>query len=420
MTPRRLIRIVSVASLGLAAQIAFAQGTTGAPPATGGGTTGTGSTGGRGTTTPTPTIRTPTPTQPTQQPQVQQPPIFVSGRVMLADGTPPPEPVVIERICGGNSPKAEGYTDSRGYFGFELGRQNSGVLQDASQGGGFGNDPFSASSSSSSSLGGTSMPMGVGVDQRLMTCELRARLAGYRSQIVSLANRRAMDNPDVGIILLISNAGTQGTLVSATTNAAPKDARKAYEKGLDQIKKKKPADAFKEFQKATTIYPKLAAAWVELGKLQSEQDQGDDARASFQKALDADPKFVPPYLHLAIMELRAGRWEELAKLTETATKLDPFDYPQAFFFNAIANFNLKNLDAAEKSAKEADRLDTRHQYPQNSQLLGVLLAQRQDFTGAAEQFKNFLKVAPEGPDAERVRAQLAQVEKLTTAAKQQQ
>ena len=420
MSPRRLIHIVSVAFLGLAAQIAFAQGTTGTPPATGGTTSGAGPAGGRTTTTPTPTIRTPTPTQPTQQPQVQQPPIFVSGRVMLADGTPPPEPVVIERVCGGNSPKGEGYTDSRGYFGFELGRQNNGVLQDASQGGGFNNDPFSASSSSSSSsLGGSNMPMGVGVDQRLMTCELRARLAGYRSQIVSLANRRAMDNPDVGIILLIPNAGTQGTLVSATTNAAPKDARKAYQKGLDQLKKKKPADAVKEFEKATTIYPKLAAAWVELGKLQADQGQGDAARASFEKALDADPKFVPPYLHIAIMELRAGRWDELAKLTETATRLDPFDYPQAFFFNALANYNLKNLDAAEKSAKEADRLDTRHQYPQNSQLLGLILAQRQDFTGAAEQFKNFLKVTPEGPDAERVRAQLAQVEKLTSATKQQ-
>ena len=55
-----------------------------------------------------------------------QQPIFVSGQVMLEDGTPPTESVAIERVCGGQS-RTEGYTDSKGYFSLELGRRNNGV-----------------------------------------------------------------------------------------------------------------------------------------------------------------------------------------------------------------------------------------------------------------------------------------------------
>jgi TolA-binding protein len=417
MAPRNAFRITLVLAAGILAQPVFGQGTTGA--GTGGTTTGTTAGTGTGTsaTTTTPT-RTPTATQQTQQQQQQQqpqmqPPIFISGRVMLADGTTPSQTVTIERMCGAGSIKAEGYTDSRGYFGFELGRQN-GVMLDASQSSDSGRDPFSGSGSST--MATDNLPRGLGPDQRLMTCELRASLPGYRSQIVSLANRRALDNPDVGTILLFRNGASEGTLISAVSAAAPKDSRKAYEKGMDLLKKRKPAaDAVKEFEKAASLYPKHAAAWFELGKLQSGMNQDAAARASFGKALEADPKFVTPYIQISILELQASNWEALAKTSETAMRLDPFDYPQAFFFNALANYNLKNVEAAEKSAREAERLDTRRQFPQNAQLLGVILAQRQDYVGATEQFKNYLKAVPDGPNAERVRTQLTQLEKLTAA-----
>jgi tetratricopeptide (TPR) repeat protein len=421
MSPRILVFSTLFATV-LAGLPAFGQGTTGTPTqggtSSGAGSTGSGTGTGAGTgattTAPsrTPTI-TPSPTQ-TPQPVTPPQPIFVSGRVMLSDGTPPPDPVVIERLCGGGSPKAEGYTDSKGYFGFEVGRQNSGILQDASQGG-FGSDPFSASASGSM-LGGGNVSAGMGSDQRLMTCELRARLAGYRSQSVSLANRRAMDNPDIGIILLHRIGASEGSLVTATIASAPKDSRKAYEKGLDLLKKKKPAEAAKEFEKAVSLYPRHAGAWHELGKLQFDDNQPEAARASFAKAIEADPKYVGPYLSIAVLELRAAHWRELADITDTTVKLDPFDYPQAFFLNAVAHYNLKELDAAEKSARTADQLDTRRQYPQNLQLLGLILAQRQDFAGAAEQFRTYLKVAPQGALAATVQKQLEQAEKISAGA----
>src|SRR5262245_43947462 len=56
---------------------------------------------------------------------------ILSGKVMMDDGTPPPEPVVIERVCNG-VPRRETYTDSKGHFTFTPG-QNQQIMQDASE-----------------------------------------------------------------------------------------------------------------------------------------------------------------------------------------------------------------------------------------------------------------------------------------------
>jgi hypothetical protein len=52
-------------------------------------------------------------------------------------------------------------------------------------------------------------------------------------------------------------------------------------------------------------------------------------------------------------------------------KLDSFNYPQEFFLNAVAHYNLRDMEAAEQSARRAEKLDTRHKFPQVSRLLGL-------------------------------------------------
>src|SRR5260370_26485488 len=98
------------------------------------------------TPTPTPTIptnpgstignpsRSPFPTNPsttTPQTPTFDRPIYLSGRVMLDDGNPPPEPVTIQRVCG-TSPRTEPSTDSKGRFSFEWGNRLGG-MPDASE-----------------------------------------------------------------------------------------------------------------------------------------------------------------------------------------------------------------------------------------------------------------------------------------------
>src|SRR3954447_16659010 len=305
MTPHVMFRLGTVvAAAGLMLQPAFGQGRGGS---VGGSTTGGAGAGASGagtnapTTTPSPS-RTPTnpsTTQPGTQQNLPQTPIFISGRVMLEDGTAPTESAVIERVCSG-SPHSEGYTDSRGYFSIQLGGRNNGVLHDASEDmGGFGASGSGSDSFGSIGQSNSRTSMG-GSENRFIDCELRARLVGFRSQSVSLANRRAMDPPDVGTILLHRLSPTEGTTISAASLAAPKDAKKAYEKGMDALKKKKVPDAIKNFEKAVEIYPKYAVAWFELGRYQAAQGDASMAKGYFDQAVKADPKFVAPYMELAL------------------------------------------------------------------------------------------------------------------------
>lgn len=372
----------------------------GAPPPGGGGTTqpGAGQPSSRGTQTPA------TPGQ--------NQPIFLAGRVMLEDGTPPPEPLPIQLVCGG-SPYTEGYTNRQGDFSITLGASPTTALQDASSSG--FPDATGGNAGALMGNGNTFGNAGVPNDRQWMNCEIRAQLAGYQSQTVSLMNRRAMDNPNIGTILLHRLGQSEGTMISATTLAAPKSARKAYEKALDLVKKKKLDEAQASLTKAVEEYPHYAAAWSQLGSLAAANGDTEAARHAFEQSIQADPKYVAPYVEMSLMQMRAGQWQEVAASSEKAVRLDPFNFPQAYFFNAVAHYNLHQMDAAEESARRAQKLDTQHQIPQVSHLIGVILAARHDYKGAAVEMRDYLKFAPQAKDAADARSQLEQFEKLIAA-----
>jgi len=422
MTSKLRVRVIATAALatfsftvslsGQSAGTAAPTGSTGATT-TVGGTTGTttGSTGGTTGVSRLPTTpNTTTPATPTQTPTIQQP-IYISGRVVMEDGQPAGQQVTIETVCNGVG-HAEGYVDSRGYFSIELGKRN-GVLQDASESNTFGSFGSMGSGSGSSSPfdNGT-----MATERKYMGCDLQAKLVGYRSQTVSLTGRRPLDNPDVGTLLLHRmGAAEEGQTISAVSLGAPKDARKAYDKGMDALKKHKFADAQANFEKAVEIYPKFASVWYELGMLQAGQGRMDMARKYFDLSVQNDPKFVKPYLQIASLELQASRWPALSEVTEKLIKLDPFDYPQVYYYHSVANYNLQRFPEAEKSALEAERLDTRHAIPGVSHLLGLILVLKKDYSGAAEHLKAYLKMDPTASDAPKVRSQLADIEKITAA-----
>ena len=418
MTPKVWVKFTVFAATGaflLVAAYGQSKGGATPPPSTGTGNTGNNSTTNtnRTSSTTNPTNTTTNPSQPSSLPQ----PIYVSGRVALEDGTAPPEPVIIETVCNG-SPHGEGYTDAKGYFGIELGSRNNAMIQDASEYGSIRslNSPL-MTSTNNNSLASTPGPAGMdSAERRYMGCDLQAKLVGYRSQQVSLSGRRPMDDPNVGTILLHRMApAEEGQTVSMVSLAAPKDAKKAYDKGVDALKKKKFDEAEKSFEKAVEAYPKYATAWYEMGMLQAGQSKMDMARSYFKRALECDAKFMKPYLQLAVLDMMSKSWQDLADLTEKTVKLDPFSYPQAYFFNSVANYNLHNYDAAEKSALEAERLDTRHQYPRVNYLLGLVAIQHKDYEGASKRFKTYLKLDPQADDAATVKSQIDAIDKVTAS-----
>ncbi len=364
----------------------------------------------------TPTVgRTPTNTQPNVNqpnntiPDIQRP-IYISGKVVLNDGTPPSEPVTMQLVCSG-SPRAVGFTDSKGRFSIDLGqRNNSAVFADASQSG-FGRFGDTTQSSQPSR---TTNSASSGITERaFMGCDLQAYLPGFRSDQVSLSNRHSLDNPEVGTVVLHRLGNVEGFTISATSALAPKDAKKAFEKGRGEAKKAKWENAEKEFQKAVDAYPQYAAAWYELGLAQQQQKNIEGARKSYAQALAADSKLVSPYQQLALLSAKENKWEDVVSTTDRLLHLNPVDFPQDWFLSALANYKLHKLDAAEKSATSGLGADSMHQVPRLHQVMAMVLADKQDYSGASEQLKMYLKLVPQAPDAEQVKKQLAEVEKFT-------
>jgi regulator of sirC expression with transglutaminase-like and TPR domain len=65
---------------------------------------------------------------------------------------------------------------------------------------------------------------------------------------------------------------------------------------------------------------------------------------------------------------------------------------------------------AEKNAREAIRLDPLKKNARAHYVLGLILAQKHEFTTSAASLHTFLDADPSAPDADFVRKQLEQVE----------
>lgn len=336
----------------------------------------------------------------TTQPTTTQP-LFISGKVLVDGGGTPPEPVVIERVCNGVA-RRQGYTDGKGSFQFQL-DQNVG-FQDASENSSsFGND----SPSSNQTLDA--------LKTKYQGCEIRAVLPGFLSSAISLRLQGSTWQYDLGTIFLKRMDNVSGTTISMTTLNAPGDAKHAYEKGRKAFDENKLAEAEKELAKAVKIYPNLAAAWSLLGDIHQQQKQLEQAIKDYQQALTADPHFVNPSFGLALVAMQEKRWQDAAQFTDQVLRMNPAAFPSAYFYNAVASYNLGRMDLAEESAKKFKALDTDHHHPDVCLLLGQIFIKNGDYASAAQEMRDYLTIAPNADNAQDVRNTLKRLEDAKVA-----
>ena len=333
--------------------------------------------------------------------------MYISGKIVLDDGSELTEPAVIQTICRGRK-HSETYSDGHGNFSFRFGDPT----------------PSTAAAITDASSSNVVDRSGLQPAQNLQECQLQAELAGFSSQSIELGSRVGMmNNVDVGRLPLHRLAHVDGTSVSVTSFLAPPPAKKAYEKALEQEKKGKWDEAQKSLEKAVEIYPRYATAWYQLGGLQlrhqppTEQDL-QLARHSFEQSVAADPKYVNPYDGLAQIAMMAHDWPAVIDATGKLVALNPVNFPDAYYDNAVANYYLKKLDDAEKSALQGLRVDEAHQIPKLQYLLGMILLQKQNYQAASEHMQAYLGLAKQPEDMELARKGLAQIEKVSASAAQ--
>src|SRR5713101_3256926 len=343
--------------------------------------------------------------------------VFLLGRVATDDGTPVPHDALVERVCN-DRVRQQVYATSRGDFSMELGSMTDSYLD--------------ATGDRSPQYGQASKVPGTGISRfELTNCELRATVSGFHSSVISLVELTPVSSSmNVGAIVVHRAAKIEGMTLSATPYMAPKDARRAYEKGLKAERNGRLADARQYFEKAVEIYPKYANAWFQLGTVLQKENQNDTARAAYTHATTIDSKFLPPYLSLASMAYEAEDWTRVLNLTNQLLDLDPLkyakvtgyildldalDYAEAYFYNSAANYKLNKIEEAEKSGLKAELLDVRPRFPQLHLLLAEIFARKNYYAAAISETKIYLELAPHAKDADQVRDRLAELQKLNCA-----
>jgi Flp pilus assembly protein TadD len=362
-------------------------------------TSSTAQQGGGGTKTNQP--KTPPRANPSQT--APTPTIYYMGKVVLDTGMEPPTPVAVIRVCNGSG-RREAFTSSDGSFSFMVGDRSNSNMPDASEDmRQFGSDSqFSRSN-----------PLTVGPDSPESTvadCELRADLAGYASSTIRLDP--SMNNSNVGVIVLHSRSKKTEGMISVASLQVPAKPRREYEKGSELLEKGDLVEAEKSLRKAIDQYPKFAEAWLRLGDLKQRQKNIEGAMSDYQEAINADPNFSLPYVRMAFLSALTSKWEQTHKLCERLISLDPVNFPLAYYYDGVAEYNLNHLAPAETNAIRAENLDKLHAEPRVELLLASIYNAKGDHASAAEHYRLYLKLVPNGPLNERVKADLAKSEEM--------
>ena len=242
-------------------------------------------------------------------------------------------------------------------------------------------------------------------------CSVAANLAGFTSTTLTIVNRTLLDTTNIGTIELKAEAPQQSAASSASVS---KDAVKSFEKARAEWLDSKPDRAQKDLEKAVQVSPQFAEAWYQLGKLQQTSNP-PAAWDSYSKAVAADPQFARAYDHLAELAAVGGKWNELVDYSDHSLQLNPRGTPQIFYYSALGNYNLKKKDVAETNALKALSMDPLHTQPNIEQLLAVILADKGDYAGALQHLRSCLAYLPTGKNADIVKQQIAQLEKMTAA-----
>ncbi|MEE8584681.1 MAG: tetratricopeptide repeat protein [Acidobacteriota bacterium] len=330
--------------------------------------------------------------------------LYISGKVMMEDGTPPPEAMTVDLACNGQVFQ-QVLTRSKGQFHFELGNRNAFSAIGAVVRG--------PNTVTLGQTGNSIRSRGLG-RYDLTGCNLRlAPLLGYASNTISLGFRGIFDKPNVGNIILQRRQDVEGTTVSLNALSAPKKAKKAYRNARKELGKKKPKldKAAQELDKAVAAFPKFASAWHLMGQVRLRSQDTDGARQAFHNSIEADPNFLSPYIALARMEVESSNWTQALGLTTRLVKLDPY-LPISQYYHGVTTFYSGQL---EQSADYLGRLKKSGQaknFPATHYLLGSIHKQQGDIPSAAREYQLYLERSRADEELkDKIRRQLSQWEK---------
>jgi Tfp pilus assembly protein PilF len=307
-------------------------------------------------------------------------PVIVMGTVTMEDGSPPPFSVAIERICTPSFGDAPGpVTNKKGQWEWRLEI-----------------DAFASRS-----------------------CVFRASHHGYVSTTIDASNLNLQSHDTTLKVppLVIAAVTADPYTIHLEGDEIPRHAKGPFEKALKALDARQYDDAIRDLQAAVAAAPKFAEGWHALGVVYDTREMAPQARDAYAHAIEADPKALPSYVTMARLCIKTRDWQCALENSDRLIKLDTKHiYPEIYVHRAVAEYELKNLAAAEESAQEAIQLDKRHKYPRAEYVLGRTLEAKGDINAAREHMQKYLELEPTAKDAEAVQSHMLALGKPDKAA----
>lgn len=277
----------------------------------------------------------------------------LSGKVVLEDGSPPPKPAGIERICGGRNPVRVASTNKQGEV-----RWSESMFQEISG-----------------------------------ECVWRAVLAGFESDLIDIATiERSNRLPDI--------------VLHPESSVVPAGAVPLQVRAHTAIQAKKWPEAEAHLRAILVQYPKSGPIWEELGYVLENEERPADARQAFEHAIELAPRFMPSYPHLIRLQTDAGEWEAAEKTALAGIKVDPQGTSPDLYLDLAQIRSQLKVEGAEAAARKAIALDVQHMSPRAEYVLGLILAEEEDYTSAIAHLRKYLDLYPAAPEAVAVRSRI--------------
>ena len=207
------------------------------------------------------------------------------------------------------------------------------------------------------------------------------------------------------------NASVKAGVINAALAEVPEKARKAFEKGLEHARAGESAKAVDSLKEAVTLYPKFPLALNELGVQYLKLGHKDKAIEALKEAVKLSPEAYGPRLNLGIALLEAKQFAEAEEQLREALKRNS-SLPTGHMYLGLCLVRLSRYDEAEKELLLAIE-GSGNQLAMAQYYLGGIYWKKEEYPKAVDALEAYLKLTPNAPDAERVRATIKDLRSRT-------
>ena len=196
--------------------------------------------------------------------------------------------------------------------------------------------------------------------------------------------------------------------VAVTDLAAPKQARREYEKGARELGGGNLEQARKHLEKAVEEDPCYARAQTALGVVLSREQQFEAAESAFRKSIKCDGGFLEGYVQLALLLRGQQKYEECSATLAQGLRQFPNEW-RLHYHLGKARQSLGDYQTAEQEFLKAQALNAALP-PGFHVQLAVLYRSWKKYDKAQAEMEAYLNADPNGEFAEPTRKMLRDLE----------